>query len=200
MTSLYLLTPLADKHIMPDQGGLQLLPETRKKIEITTPGENRLIVAGGVVLVVAAILAGGLYFYTNFLEDRLAVLDTEITTLEQKREKQSEQKILVFNKQASTLSNILNDHAYWTTAFSKIEGLLQNQVQLSNMTTSLSDSKIDFRATAASYTTIARQIAAFLSDESIKDIALNRVNVLTNGRLEFNMQILFDKSKFLKSR
>src|SRR3989344_5882996 len=165
---------------MANQGGLQLLPETRKKIEIITPGENRLIIAGGIVFVIAAILAGGFSFYANSLEDKLTALDTEIIALEQKRDKQAEQNILVFNKQVSMLSGLLANHAYWTTAFSKIEGLLQNQVQLNSMTTSLSDSKIDFGATALNYTTIARQIAAFLSDESIEDIALNRVSTLTN--------------------
>ena len=187
-------------YIMADQGGLQLLPETRKKIEITTPGENRLITAGGVILLITLVFAGTLYFYMKSLENKLEVLDTEIVALEQRRNKQSEQNILIFNKQVSMLSNILNSHAYWTTAFSKIEGLLQNQIQLNNMTTSLSDSKIDFGATAANYTTIARQIAAFLSDESVKDVALNRVNTLTNGQLEFNMQIIFDGTKFLKSK
>ena len=185
---------------MADQGGLQLLPETRKKIEITTPGENRLITAGGVILLITLVFAGTLYFYMKSLENKLGTLDTEIAALEQRRDKQGEQNILIFNKQISMLSNILNSHAYWTTAFSKIEGLLQNQIQLNNMTTSLSDSKIDFGATAANYTTIARQIAAFLSDESVKDVALNRVNTLTNGQLEFNMQIIFDRTKFLKSK
>ena len=187
-------------YIMADQGGLQLLPETSKKIEIITPGENRLITAGGVIFLITLVFAGTLYFYMKSLENKLEVLDTEIVALEQRRNKQSEQNILIFNKQVSMLSNILNSHAYWTTAFSKIEGLLQNQIQLNNMTTSLSDSKIDFGATAANYTTIARQIAAFLSDESVKDVALNRVNTLTNGQLEFNMQIIFDGTKFLKSK
>jgi len=95
------------------------------------------------------------------------------------------------------LSDLLNKHAYWTTAFSKIEGLTQNQVQFNSITASLADNKIDFKAVAANYTTVARQIAAFLSDESIKDINLNKVNTLTNGRLEFTMQIMFDRSKFL---
>ena len=183
---------------MADQGGLQLLPETRKKIEVITPGENRLVLAGGVVFLISAVLAGGLYFYANSLENKLTSLDTEIVALEQKRDKEAEQNILVFNKQISMLSGLLSNHAYWTTAFSKIEGLLQSQVQLNNMTTSLSNSRVDFGATASNYTTIARQIASFLSDESIQDVTLNRVNTLTNGQLEFNMQITFDKSKFLK--
>ena len=185
---------------MPDQGGLQLLPETRKKIEIAIPGENKLMTVGGVVLTTVAVLAGGMYFYQNTLENRLTSLDAEIIALEQQRNKQAEQNILVFNRQVSMLSNLLNEHAYWTTAFSKIEGLTQAQVQFETVVATLTDNKIDLKAIAPNYTTVARQIAAFLSDDSIRDVNLSKVNVLTSGRLEFAMQLIFDKSKFLKNR
>lgn len=183
---------------MANQDGLQLLPETRKKIEVITPGENKVIAIGGIIFSITAVLVGILYFYKNSLENKLTSLDAQIVQLEQRRNRQAEQNILIFNKQVSMLSDMLDKHAYWSTAFSKIEGLLQNQVQISSMTTSLSENKIDIRAIAANYTTIARQIASFLSDGSIKDITLSRVNTLTNGHLEFNMQILFDRSNFLK--
>ena len=185
---------------MANIGGLQLLPETRRKIEVITPGENRILIIGFVVFAISVILAGGMYFYQNSLENKLASLDADIVVLEQKRNKQAEQNILVFDKQASMLSNLLNEHTHWTTGFSKIESLTQAQIQFDSITATLADNKIDFKAIAANYTTIARQIAAFLSDESIKDINLSKVNTLTDGRLEFTMQIIFDKSKFLKSR
>ena len=184
---------------MPNQGGLQLLPETRKKIELKTPGENRLLTIGGVLFAIIFILSGGLYFYKNFLENKLTAFDAEIVALEQQRNRQAEENILVFNKQISMLSNLLSEHTYWTTAFSKIESLTQNQVQFSAISASLASNRIDFRATAANYTTVARQIASFVSDESITDVALNKISTLTNGRLEFNMQLTFDRSKFLKS-
>lgn len=185
---------------MSNTSGLQLLPETRKKIEVMVPGENRVIVIGSIILSIITMLAGWLYFYRNSLENKLSSLDAEIVALEQQRNKQAEQNILVFNKQISILSSLLNEHPYWTSGFSKIENLTQNQVQFENMTMSLTENKISFKAIAANYTTIAKQIASFLSDESIKDIALNKVNTLTNGQLEFTMQVLFDKNKFLNSK
>lgn len=185
---------------MADLGGLQLLPETRKKIEIRIPGENRLVFIGGAIFLLAVILSAGLYVYTGSLESKLTGLDAGIDALEQIRNKQAEQNILVFNRQVAMLSDLLNKHPYWSTGFSKIESLLQNQVQFDSLTASTADNKVDFKAVAANYSTIARQIASFLSDEAIEDIALNKVSTLTNGRLEFNMQILFNKSKFLKNR
>ena len=185
---------------MAERGGLQLIPETRKKIDVITPGENKNLLIGGVVFAIAAALAGALYLYQNSLEDKLVSLDADIAALEQQRNKQAEQNILVFNKQLFMLSTLLNEHAYWTTAFSKIEGLTQVRVRFGNLTATLLGNKIDFSAVADNYTTIARQIAAFISDESIKDVSLSRINTLTNGQLDFTMQITFDKSKFLKAR
>ena len=185
---------------MPDQNGLQLLPETRRKIEIITPGENRFLFVGTTVLVMVIVLVGGLYFYKNSLENKLVSLDAEISALEKSRNKEAEQNILIFNKQILMLSDLLNKHVYWTTAFSKIEGLTQNQVQFNSVTATLTNTRVDFKATAANYTTVARQIAAFLSDESITDINLNKITSLTNGQLEFTMQIIFDRSKFLTSK
>ena len=185
---------------MVDRGGLQLLPETRKKIDVITPGENKNLIIGSVVLAIAAVLAGAAYFYQNSLENKIASLDADIAALEQQRNKQAEQNILVFNKQLSMLSKLLNEHVYWTTAFSKIEGLTQVRVSFGNLTAILLENKVNFEAVADNYTTIARQIAAFISDESIKDVSLSRINTLTNGQLNFTMQIIFDKSKFLKAR
>ncbi|MBI3274280.1 MAG: hypothetical protein HYZ69_03995 [Candidatus Colwellbacteria bacterium] len=185
---------------MADAGGLQLLPETRKKIEIKIPGENRPVFIGSVALLVIVISTIGLYLYNSSQENKLANLENDITNLEQKRNKQAEQNILVFDKQSAMLSDLLSKHPYWTTGFSKVEGLLQNQVQFDSLTASTTDDKIDFKAVAANYSTIARQIASFLSDESVEDITLNKVSTLTNGRLEFSMQILFNKNKFLKNK
>lgn len=183
---------------MPITDGLQLLPETRKKIEVKIPGENKLLTVGSVVFAIIVILAGGLYFYKNSLEGKLVALDSEITALEQQRNNQAEENILVFNKQVSMLSDLLDNHAYWTTAFSKIESLTQNQVQFNTLTTSLADNRIDFKAVAANYTTVARQIASFISDDSITDVTLNKITARTDGQLEFTMKLTFDRSKFLK--
>lgn len=185
---------------MANVGGLQLLPETRKKIEIVTPGENRIVVTGVVLLVIVITLSTGIYFYKNSIETKLASLDTDLAELEQQRNKQAEQNLILFNKQVSMLSKLLNEHTYWTIGLAKIEALTQPQVQFDSLTATVTENKLGLKAIASNYTTIARQIAAFLSDKSIKDITLSKVSTLPNGRLEFSMQIIFDRDKFLKKQ
>ena len=183
---------------MPDQNGLQLLPETRRKIEVKIPGENRLIYTGITVLVLMFVLVGGLYFYKSTLEDKKAGLDAQIINLEKDRNKNVEQNLLTLSKQLSLISTLLDSHIVWSKAFSKVENLLQPQVQFLSFSAAVSDNRFEFKALANNYTVVARQIAAFVSDDSIKDISLTNVHVLTTGKLEFSIKLEFDKTKFLR--
>lgn len=183
---------------MPDQNGLQLLPETRKRININIPGQNRFIYVGITVLVLMFVLVGGLYFYKGTLEDRRTELDAKIVNLEKDRDKKVEANLLTLSKQLSLISTLLDSHIIWSRALNKVEGLLQPQVQFLSFAAAVSNNRFEFKALATNYTVVARQIAAFVSDDSIKDIALTNVHVLTSGKLEFSIKIDFDKTKFLK--
>lgn len=177
--------------------GLQLLPETRKKITIKVPGENKILNIGIVILVLTVSLIGGLGFYSSSLENTRNQLDAEITNLEQQRDKKAEANILTLNKQLGLLSNVLNSHITWSKALGKIEGLLQPQIQFESFSAAIADNKFEFKALTVNYTVIARQIAAFVSDDSITDVGLETVHTRTDGKLEFNMKLTFDKTKFV---
>ncbi len=183
---------------MPDQNGLQLLPPTRRRIEINVPGENRLIYIGTTVLVLMLVIIGVLYFYKSGLEDTKTGLDAQIVSLEKDRDKKVEANLLTLSKQLSLMSTLLDSHIVWSKALGKIENLLQPQVQFLSFAAAVSDNRFEFKALAANYTVIARQIAAFVSDDSINDITLTNVHVLTTGKLEFSIKLGFDKTKFIK--
>lgn len=183
---------------MSDQNGLQLLPETRRKIDINVPGENRFLYTGVTILVLVLSLTGSLYFYKNGLESRKNELNAEIINLEKQRDKKAESSLLILNEQLSLISRLLDSHVLWSKGLAKIEGLLQSQVQLLSFSTTVSDSRFEFKAKALNYTALAKQIAAFVSDDSVKDLNLNNVRVLTDGKLEFSVKLDFDKTKFLK--
>lgn len=183
---------------MADQNGLQLLPETRRKIEVRIPGENRLVYTGTTILVLMVLVVGGLYFYKNRLETTVTELDAQILNLEKDRDKKVEANLLTLSKQLSLISTLLDSHIIWSRAFGKVEGLLQPQVQFLSFAAAVSDNRFEFKALASNYTVLARQMAAFVSDDSIKDMSLADVHVLTTGKLEFSIRLEFDKTKFVK--
>ena len=94
--------------------------------------------------------------------------------------------------------NLLNNHIFWSKALGKIESLTQPQVQFSTFNGTELDGKFELKAYAPNYTLLAKQLASYVSDDSIKTIDLTDVHVLTNGRLEFTVRLTFDKSKFIK--
>ena len=187
---------------MADKGGLQLLPENRKRIDIKTPGENKLIYAS--VSLVGLVLAamGGLWLYGNNLATKITDNDKEIAALEEQRGKlkETEQKLIILSKQISLTNQILKNHTYWSKGLSKIESALQSNIQFKSFSAILSEESFRIQALSDNYTTIAKQLAAFIADDSIKDISLDNVNALTSGKLDFNAKIKFDKIKFLQNQ
>src|SRR3989344_1834835 len=174
---------------MSDQNGLQLLPETRRKIAIKVPGENRFISTGITIIVLMLVLSGGLFYYKISLENKMSGLDLELAALEKKRDNKVESNLLILDKQLSLISNLLDSHVVWSKALSKIESLLQPQVQFVSFSAAVGDNRFEFKALATSFTVVAKQIAAFASDPSIRDVSLNDVHVLTSGRLEFSVKL-----------
>ena len=185
---------------MADRGGLQLLPETRKRIDIKIPGENRLISIGITLLVLVAVLYGGLWWYSESLTTRIGDADTQILALEKQRNKEAEQNLITLSKQIDITNQILNKHAYWSAGLSRIESALQNNVQFKSFSAVSGEEGFQIRALSDTYATLAKQIAAFIADDAIKDITLDGVNTLTSGKLDFNAKITFDKAKFLKNQ
>ena len=184
---------------MADKGGLQLLPETRKKIEIKIPGQNRTIYTGIALIVLVLVIYFGLLVYIGNLQSQITNVDEQIAALETGRNKQTEQSLITLSKQVATTANIIQSHIYWSTGLSKIEAGLQHNVQFKSFSSNFSDGSFNIRAATDNYSTIARQLSSFVADNSIKDVSLGGVNTLTSGKLDFNVKLLFDKSKFLKS-
>ena len=185
---------------MADKGGLQLLPETRKKIDIKVPGQNRLIYIGVVLIAIVLIAYGGLAWYSSSLSGKISDADAQLVALEKQRDKKGEQKLLTLSKQVGITNQIVNNHIYWSAGLTHIEMALQNKIQFKSFAGVLGEDSFHIRALSDNYTTIAKQLAAFVADDSITDVTLDGVSTLTNGQLDFNTKVSFDPAKFLKNK
>ncbi|KKR36557.1 MAG: hypothetical protein UT69_C0017G0007 [Candidatus Yanofskybacteria bacterium GW2011_GWE1_40_10] len=185
---------------MSDQGGLQLLPETRRKITVTVPGENRLLYLGVVFLILSATAVFGIKFYTSQELESYNSLraDVEKKNLEINTQAKGEdgadliEKIRVTGKQLDIASSLLNSHILWSKGLERLEGLLL-------LSMSAADGTIKFMALAPSYTAIAKQIASFVSNPKyIKDVTIGEITTQTTGKLQFSMNIEIERSTFLR--
>ncbi len=182
---------------MADAGDLQLLPGTRKRLAIRTPGEYNFLIISFVLL--ALVL--GVYFvvYTYRVSQFNAVTDlnNKISAVEQQRNKDFELKLIDVNQQMATTGPLIASHVVWSHAIQRLQGLIEPHVQFETLALDLTKKTITFKALADSYTTVTHQIAAFDADPGILDTTINKVSTTPSGRVEFDTQITIDAAKFL---
>lgn len=179
------------------QGDLQLLPETRRKLEIKVPGENKILASGVVILIISVLIIAFLYIYSQRLIDQITDANSRISAIEKQRDKNFEKQLVTFSKQAGMISQFLNEHLYWSDAMKKIENLIQSQVQLKSFNAS-SNGEISINAVTSNYATLAKQIASFTSEEAITEINLQNIQTKPDNKLEFSMKLVFNKDKLLR--
>ncbi|TSC90920.1 MAG: hypothetical protein G01um10142_170 [Parcubacteria group bacterium Gr01-1014_2] len=174
---------------------LELLPEKTQKIQVG-PKENFWPVL--LFLVITLALYGGLFFYNQTLKTKVQDLDAAIISFNEGRDKQREDRISEVKAKLSQTQGILDSHIFWSKGFKKIQQLTLPSVQFQSIVASVPELKFEFRATAPNLTTIAKQGANFLADNSIQDISISQIKILTTGRTEFGIKLIFNKERFLK--
>lgn len=184
---------------MDGKDGLQLLPGTKKRLGIKVPGENRFLYIGSAVLGAVIVAVFWLNFEAKSFEERIKMLDEQILSLDRSRSKQAEQNITLVDRQLALTSQLVNEHVYFSKAISRLESLMQDKIQIESLSIK-SGGKLSFSGFVLDYITIARQMAAFLVEDSISDIQLGDMRPQTDGKLKFNMQIDFDKIKLIQNK
>jgi Tfp pilus assembly protein PilN len=182
---------------MADAGGLQLLPETRKKIEISVPGQNRSLVFAFVFLLLIVALYFGLMAYKQGVLTSIAGVDSQLQDLEKSRDKAKESQLIDLSQQLAVINPLINGHLIWSAAMAKLQNLILPQVQIVTFNADSLGRKVSIKGLAANYTTVAKQIAAFYALDSVTDIILNKVSSQPTGLVEFTMQLTIDNSRFL---
>lgn len=174
---------------------LELLPEKRQKIQI---GPKKRSLPSIAFLVIILALYGGLVFYNQTLKTKVESLDADLVNFNSGRDRQKEDRINEVNVKLSQAQSLLDSHIFWSEGFKKIQQLTLPSVQFKHIVASLPELKFEFRATAPNLTSIAKQGANFLADNSIQDIFINQIKISTAGQTEFGVKLIFKKDQFLK--
>lgn len=179
---------------------IQLLSGSRRKLEVKVPGENRPLYVGGIFLVVAGMIWGGLWYYFNSLSGQLANLDSTLSTLETGRDRKSEKDILTWEKRLALAGKVVGNHLVWSEALSKIQAAAPPAVQFSTFSANAKSAYVDIKATAPSYTVVAKHIASFMAEPVFTEVDINKISGLPSGLLEYDLRVTFDRNKLLLSQ
>jgi len=182
---------------MAEPGGLQLLPETRRRVEIKGQKKRGSIFLGIFLLIVVVAGYVAADFYLTSVEDELASLDEQVMGIEARRDKDAEHDVMTLNSQLSLIGNLLEDHIFWTEGFDTIEDLTVPRLSFISLTADSSKDEIAARVRAANHSELAKQVASFFADEAIKDVSVSGITLSPSGQVEASLLITFDKNKFL---
>lgn len=182
---------------MSDAGGLQLLPNDKKHFEVSLSGKSGFLIVAIVIL----LLIGGAYMILSSMitsaEEEVAGIDSQILAIYKKRNKTEEEKLLNFEKQLTTMRNLLTAHTTWSLGFRGVQSLIQPRVTFESFNADARSKKYTFHAISDSYTTVAKQVAAFYATDMFSDIKLNKVSEGGNGQVDFTMDLQFKPDGFL---
>ncbi len=181
---------------MDGKDGLQLLPGTKKRLGIKIPGENRFLYTGSAVLGAVLVSMFVLQNYITSLKTKVMDINDQITGVEQKRNKKDENELRSLKDHLITTSTLIKQHRYWTQLFTWFASTLEGQVQIRSLNVSTAG-KITVSAIAANYTVVAKQIAAFLTDDKITDFNVSKLTAASNGSVEFGIEMKVDLSKLI---
>lgn len=184
---------------MDNKDGLQLLPGTKKRLGIKVPGENRFLYVGSAFLGAVIVASLWLNFSTKSLQSNLKLLDDQIVSLDQKRNKQSEANIRTIQRQLALTSKLIEGHMYFSQALLKISSLIQDKIRTESLSVD-PDGQVSFSGISVNYTIVARQMAVFLADDSVIDMTLGRIESQLDGTVKFSMQVKFNPAVLFQNK
>lgn len=185
---------------MESGGTISLLPESRRRLEINIPGEKRPLYFGVAVILLVLVVFAGLKFYQSSLTNNLAEIENEINAGEVKRDKEFEKEAVLLHKQFSLVGDLMQNHTVWSNVLITLQSLAPSQIQLKTVLGDITENKIEVIGRAPNLTTIAKQIAALLSNEAILDVSLDKASASSIGILEYSLRIIFDRNKLLLNK
>jgi hypothetical protein len=145
------------------------------------------------VIVLGAVLSG----YGASLNDDIAALDGQLDASEAGRNKEQEQILLDLDKQTAAIRPLYVSKPYWSRALDALEKLTQSGITFTQLSTTLDKGLITFRASATSWSAVARQIAAFAGGTGISDIRVNSVESKAQG-IEFGGELTISTKELLQ--
>lgn len=148
------------------------------------------------VFFIAALIIGEIYFGLDWWQNR-EIVKTEATQLEIAK---LNREISALNNQASAalqykekvlvLSNLLNNHIYWSNFLNWLEKNTLSSVQYENLEGDLSG-VYSFSAVAKTYADVSWQTKAFLNDPLTKNVFINKAVLSKSKEKEQTSQVNF---------
>ncbi len=145
------------------------------------------------VFVVSIVLIFGFYAlvknHQSSLRKKIVKLKERTEELEKERTKlKKEGQLTDFQNKLSTLSHLVEQHAYWTTVFEFLEKATLPKVKFNNFSAKLSDKSINLDGNTISFTRLAEQMINFKDNALVNELKLSSLRISEEG-IKFGFKI-----------
>ncbi|PIR41268.1 MAG: hypothetical protein COV31_02585 [Candidatus Yanofskybacteria bacterium CG10_big_fil_rev_8_21_14_0_10_46_23] len=182
---------------MADSGGIQLLPESRRDIQVKIPGQNQFLIWGVILAIIVIGVFFGLNLWSQTLQDRVAQQDQALQDLDKSRDKEAEARLTVVQGQLGAVSTLLEQHIVWSRLLKSIQDRTNSQIEYKKLSANIDEAELNIEGRAINYTAIARQVAAYLGAGAVKDIEISEASLENSGAVSFKLKVLIDKPEIL---
>ena len=177
----------------------QLIPGTKKKLGIKVRGENRFLYIASAILGAVLVTSFAFNRYESNQMGQLNTVTDQIGDLENQRDLKNEKELKILQRQIENTESLINRHTYWTQGFSTIASLMQSGVKINSFNYD-GLGKISMDLVALNYNVLAKQIAAFVYEEQIKDVIVSVITPLPNGTVKFDLALVINEKLIKKTK
>lgn len=158
-------------------------------------GLGLLLGSSVVLLVVSALLFGGVYFYKNMLEKRVNTLAESLKRAQNAFEPSLILKLNDLADRIKSSENLLSRHKAAGNIFKFLEESTLQSVRFTNFSYKLSkdqEPEVLMKGTAKNYSSLALQVEEFQKNEKVKNIAVSGLFLGDGGIVNFNIDLVFE--------
>jgi hypothetical protein len=160
----------------------------------TIQNTNVFSIAAGVIFIVTAIVAGGLFFYKDMLEKQIAQDDTSITEARAAFEPEKIQELLDANARIISVKSLLEKHVVVSKVLSLMQELTVKKMRFTQLDYSnkANDPTINITGEIQTYNALAGQQNIFLANEFLKGPTFTNFNLADSGYIQVNFTSKID--------
>lgn len=153
------------------------------------------------LVVLSLLVYGGLFFYNKSLNNQIDEFQAQIEEINNQRDNEFEKKVKSLDNALKSLKQVLKNHLYWSSIFSKIEELTVPQVNFLDFKGTLGKDgsvKLALSGITSGYIYLAKQMVSFGQEELVSGIKVSGISLGTEGGVEFGLNVIFVKDILLK--
>jgi hypothetical protein len=169
---------------------MEIIPKPKRKL----PSPETFLLYFSILIFICSVFTSFYLFYQEKLKKKeISQIEGKILTLKTSEIKKAEEEVLKYQNKILDFSNLIKDHLFYSKIFSFLEQKTHKQIYFSRMDLDFENSTLLLSGQSPNFSVLAQQLEVFKEDPFVK-AQLKELNLGKEGRVDFKIEINFDKS------